>query len=71
MATTKVSQQESIRKLFTEKKLTRGEIAKKLGIRYQIVFKATNVRYAPKSWSERLEQRHLEVKASKEETPEA
>lgn len=57
---TQVSQQEKIRQMYV-KGMTRSEITKKLGIRYQIVFKATNVTprqdgtfYVPKSWLDRL-----------------
>jgi DNA invertase Pin-like site-specific DNA recombinase len=52
-----ISQQEQIRRLFV-KGTPRATIAKKLGIRYQIVFKATNVKYAPKSWAERIANAH-------------
>lgn len=54
---TQISQQERIRRMFV-KGVSRADIHKKLGIRYQIVFKATNVKYAPKSWSDRLTNAH-------------
>lgn len=51
------SQQTLIREMFV-KGLTRSQIKNKLGIRYQIVFKAVNVKYAPKSWSQLLTDAH-------------
>jgi len=58
-----LSQQEQIRRMFlkSERKL----IAKKLKIRYQIVFKACNPKYAPKTWQQRLTSRHEELSARK------
>lgn len=60
----KVSQQQTIRNLFLGG-MTRGEVAKKLGIRYQIVFKATNPKYAPKDQRTALVVRHNELLAAK------
>jgi len=63
---TKVSQQQLIRNMFLSGK-TRGEIAKELGIRYQIVFKATNPKYAPKDQRVALVTRHNELLQAKAE----
>jgi len=58
MATKKLSQNEKIRRMFVIKGMTRGAIAKRLGVAYQVVFKATSVQYASKAWVERLEAAH-------------
>jgi hypothetical protein len=42
-----ISQQDAIRRFFLSGS-TRAQIAKSLGIRYQIVYKATNPEFAPK-----------------------
>lgn len=44
-----ISQQEKIRLLF-RLGCTRSEITKILGVKYQVVFKGTNPKYAPKRW---------------------
>lgn len=44
-----ISTQEKIRLLF-RLGYTRSEIAKTLGVKYQVVFKACNPKYAPKRW---------------------
>lgn len=72
MATKKLTQNEKIRRAFM-KGLTRGQLAKRFGVRYQTVFKATSPKYASADWRERLEQHQAAiVEASTEaETVEA
>lgn len=62
---TQISQQEQIRRMFLRGK-ARKDIAKKLGIRYQIVFKATNPKYAPSKFKERLAAQHAKLNAPAE-----
>lgn len=49
-----ISQQDLIRRLFLSGG-TRAQIHKALGIRYQIVYKATNPEFAPKSLKAELD----------------
>jgi hypothetical protein len=61
-----ISTQEKIRLLFRVGN-TRSEIVKLLGVKYQVVFKATNPKYAPKRWNRVLTQRLTEEKSNKTE----
>ena len=71
MATKKLSQNEKIRRLFVNKGLTRSQIASRLGVAYQVVFKATSVQYASKGWVERLEAAHAAREAAANRAVEA
>jgi hypothetical protein len=64
MATKRLSQNEKIRRMFVNKGMARGDIAKRLGVAYQVVFKATSVQYASKAWVERLEAAHAAREAA-------
>lgn len=61
-----VSQQERIRLLFRAG-WSRSQVAKALGVRYQVVFRATNPKYAPKRWHKVLEHRLAEERAARAE----
>lgn len=59
-----ISTQEKIRLLF-RLGMTRSEISKKLSVKYQIVFKACNPKYAPKQWVKVLTHRMSQEKSKK------
>jgi len=53
-ATEGISQQDLIRRFFLSG-ATRAQLAKSLGIRYQIVYKATNPEFAPKELKDAID----------------
>lgn len=61
-----ISTQEKIRLLFRVGN-SRSEIVKLLGVKYQVVFKATNPKYSPKRWNKVLTTRLEEERSNKVE----